>query len=198
MKVIKNLESFRQRFFWGGTDEVRKIAWVKFRVEENRPWVKIVKSIYGEDGGLTHDGMSSRSGESKRVDTLKRWLLDADDGRFMVKMLRELIDEKILHSTDGSQETKWNKVIPRKVCIMIWRLQQRRLPVLSWLHHIDIDLNSSLCPHCGNATKSLEHYFIHFSRVMKCWESVFKWQNMGNCDIVSLDDILDHKGKSSS
>ncbi|GKC73394.1 glutathione S-transferase T3-like protein [Tanacetum coccineum] len=162
----------------------------RFRVEENRPWVKIVKSIYGEDGGLTHDGRSSRSGGSKWVDTLKswrwvrnprgrgegelielttlinffvpnmlqddswRWLLDANDGRFTVKMLRELIDEKILHSTDGSQETKWNKAVPRKVCIMIWRLQQRRLPVLSWLHHIDIDLNSSLCPHCAQPSET--------------------------------------------
>lgn len=32
---------------------------------------------------------------------------------------------------------------------------------------------------------------------MKSWENLFKWWNMGNCDIVSLDDILDHKGKSS-
>ncbi|GJT13203.1 hypothetical protein Tco_0860245 [Tanacetum coccineum] len=50
----------------------------------------------------------------------QRWVLDATDGRFTAKLLRGLINEKILPSTDGTQETKWNKAIPRKVCIMIW------------------------------------------------------------------------------
>lgn len=103
MEVIKKLESLRQRFFWGGTDEVRKIAWVKwdkapqkvklgglnigslkainwallakwwwrFRVEENRPWVKIIKSVYGENGGLIETGRYSRSGGSKWADIVK-------------------------------------------------------------------------------------------------------------------------------
>ncbi|GJV09607.1 RNA-directed DNA polymerase, eukaryota, reverse transcriptase zinc-binding domain protein [Tanacetum coccineum] len=57
-----------------------------------------------------------------------RWIHD-DDGAFTVKKLREMVDDKILNRTIGAQETKWCKIVPRKVCIFIWRLQRRRLPV---------------------------------------------------------------------
>nr|GEW70920.1 putative RNA-directed DNA polymerase, eukaryota, reverse transcriptase zinc-binding domain protein [Tanacetum cinerariifolium] len=92
MSVLKNLESMRSNFFWGGDDENRKMAWVKwdvalnklalgdldigslkasnwalvgkwwwrFRVEGDRLWVRIIKSIYGEDGGFRVEDGNNR------------------------------------------------------------------------------------------------------------------------------------------
>ncbi|GKD91459.1 hypothetical protein Tco_1366966, partial [Tanacetum coccineum] len=74
------------------------------------------------------------------------WLLD-DKGIFTVKSLREKTDEATLNATITPQKTKWNTYIARKICISVWRLQQQRLPVRSWLHHIGMDLNTILCPH---------------------------------------------------
>ena len=125
-----------------------------------------------------------------------RWTLDKD-GCFTVKGLRELIDGKILGQPNRLQTTKWNKTIPRKVCIFIWRLQQKRVPVFDWLNHLGIDLNSILCSHCGNEIETVEHCFLRCHRVRKGWEKIFKWWNMGPYNINSLEDILDHKGQNN-
>ncbi|GKC74702.1 RNA-directed DNA polymerase, eukaryota, reverse transcriptase zinc-binding domain protein [Tanacetum coccineum] len=337
MGVLKKLESMRQRFFWGGNDECKKIAWVKwdltlnkanlgglnigslkacnwallgkwwwrFQVEGDRLWIKIIKSIYGTDGGLSvmlerrsnrlsgsiwgdimrvgkdidkmginfcssfgkmvGNGYNTRFwldrwvGEGVllcenfprlfRLETNKdesvgekmvwgekgwewqwnwareprgrgegdlmeltaltnffvpnvlqvdswRWLLDKN-GQFTVKCLREKIDEKILISTNSTKETKWSKIIPRKICIFIWRLQQRRLPVLTWLQHIGMDLNSILCPHCEDDIETFDHCFMRCSRVLDGWKKVFKWWKMDSFNVRSIDDIINHTGRDT-
>ena len=131
------------------------------------------------------------------LDDSRKWFLDVKDGHFIVKRLRELIDNKIHDSSNTSQETRWNKAIPRKVCIFIWRCQQKRLPVWSWLHHIGIDLNSILCPHCGNDIETLDHCFIHCPRVFNNWKKVFKWWKLGVFEVDTVDDILAHNGRNN-
>ncbi|GKE02928.1 putative RNA-directed DNA polymerase, eukaryota, reverse transcriptase zinc-binding domain protein [Tanacetum coccineum] len=103
-----------------------------------------------------------------------KWIHD-DDGAFIVKKLREMVDDKILNRTIGTQETKWCKIVPRNVCIFIWRLQRRRLPVYTWLDHLVMDLNSILCPHCGNDIETMDHCFLGCSRVIDSWGKLFKW-----------------------
>nr|GEX50533.1 RNA-directed DNA polymerase, eukaryota, reverse transcriptase zinc-binding domain protein [Tanacetum cinerariifolium] len=49
-----------------------------------------------------------------------RWLLD-EDGEFKVKMLTRLIEDKCLCLESDGQETTWNKLVPKKVNIFIWR-----------------------------------------------------------------------------
>ncbi|GJX11249.1 putative heat shock protein 70 family protein [Tanacetum coccineum] len=102
-----------------------------------------------------------------------RWIHD-DDGIFTVKRLRELIDDKILNKTNGIQETKWNKLSPRKICIFIWRLQKRRLPAFTWLDHLGIDLDSTLCPHCEDEIETVEHCFLKCSKVVEGWKKSFE------------------------
>ncbi|GJS75835.1 RNA-directed DNA polymerase, eukaryota, reverse transcriptase zinc-binding domain protein [Tanacetum coccineum] len=124
------------------------------------------------------------------------WLLD-DKDIFTVKSLREKIDEATLNTTVTAQKTKWNTYIPRKICIFVWRLQQRRLPVRSWLHHIGMDLNTILCPHCDTEIETFEHCFISCRRVVAGWEKVFKWWKMGNFNVGSMGDIINHIGQNN-
>ncbi|GJX98516.1 hypothetical protein Tco_0355535 [Tanacetum coccineum] len=136
-----------------------------FRLETNKDESVGEKRVWGEEGwewqwnwareprGRGEDDLMELTALTNffvpnvlQVDSW-RWLLDKN-GQFTVKCLREKIDEKkILISTNSTKETKWSKIIPRKICIFIWRLQQRRLPMLTWLQHIAMDLNSTLCPH---------------------------------------------------
>ncbi|GJR95546.1 retrovirus-related pol polyprotein from transposon TNT 1-94 [Tanacetum coccineum] len=60
------------------------------------------------------------------------WLLE-DKGRFTVKALSKMVDNKYLHEEDSRQETVWNKIVPKKVNIFIWRALKGRLPVRSEL-----------------------------------------------------------------
>ncbi|GKD77088.1 RNA-directed DNA polymerase, eukaryota, reverse transcriptase zinc-binding domain protein [Tanacetum coccineum] len=73
-----------------------------------------------------------------------RWLLE-DDGRFTVKSLSRIADSKFLHKGEADQETLWNKRVPKKVNIFIWRALRRRLPVRCELDTRGIDLESLLC-----------------------------------------------------
>ena len=102
--------------------------------------------------------------------------------------------KKILSSKNSNKETKWSKIIPRKICIFIWRLQQRRLPVLTWLQHIGMDLNSTLWPHCEDEIETFDHCFVRCSRVLVGWEKVFKWWKLENFNVGSIDDIINHIG----
>ncbi|GJR95889.1 transposon TX1, partial [Tanacetum coccineum] len=52
-----------------------------------------------------------------------------DDGGFTVKALSKIVEEKILRVENGAQETLWNKWVPKKVSIFIWRALEGRLPV---------------------------------------------------------------------
>ena len=49
-----------------------------------------------------------------------KWNLD-DNGVFKVKTLTTLIEDCITHVGNSSQETVWNKLVPRKVNVFIWR-----------------------------------------------------------------------------
>ncbi|GJY66889.1 RNA-directed DNA polymerase, eukaryota [Tanacetum coccineum] len=126
------------------------------------------------------------------------WLLN-DKGIFTVKSLREKIDEVTLNATITPQKTKWNTYIPRKICIFVWRLQQRRLPVRSWLHHIGMDLNTILCPHCDTDIETFEHCFMSCPRVVTGWEKVFnaeQWSKRENA-VLGLSGCLT-RGKIAS
>ncbi|GJX90186.1 RNA-directed DNA polymerase, eukaryota, reverse transcriptase zinc-binding domain protein [Tanacetum coccineum] len=88
-----------------------------------------------------------------------RWAL-CEDGEFKVKDLSRLIEEKILHVETGTQETLWNKLVPKKVNIFVWRALKGRLPVREELDKRGIDLDSVLCPCCTNAVESCAHSLV--------------------------------------
>nr|GEY38199.1 RNA-directed DNA polymerase, eukaryota, reverse transcriptase zinc-binding domain protein [Tanacetum cinerariifolium] len=202
VSVLKSLESVRQRFFWGndevnggGALESKKIDFgLKdeegvHRMLRGSKWGDIVKT--GRD--IQNLGFNFCGSFEKKLEDSWRKIHD-NNGAFTVKKLREMVDDKILNRTSSAQETKWCKIIPRKACIFIWRLQQRRLPVYTWLDRLGIDLNSTLCPHCGNDIETVDHCFLGCSRVIDSWGKLFKWWNMGSFNIGALQDIVEHKG----
>ncbi|GJX27464.1 reverse transcriptase domain, reverse transcriptase zinc-binding domain protein [Tanacetum coccineum] len=93
---------------------------------------------------------------NKNVKKKCRWELSEDD-KFSVKDLRDFIDEKTLGSTGRQFPTPWCKIIPKKVCVFIWRLFHGRFPVCTTLDDIAIDLNTLLCPSCNEVIESLDH-----------------------------------------
>ena len=88
-----------------------------------------------------------------------KWRLD-EGGTFTVKGLRDMVDSKILDTTGSTFETSWCKLTPKKVCIFVWRLYHRRIPVRVVLDNMGIDLHSVLCPCCDESIESLDHCFV--------------------------------------
>ncbi|GJX37904.1 hypothetical protein Tco_0251207 [Tanacetum coccineum] len=52
-----------------------------------------------------------------------RWAFDVI-GRFKVKTLMGLIEEKIIQMEVGGQDSLWNKLVPIKVNIFMWRARK--------------------------------------------------------------------------
>nr|GEU31000.1 RNA-directed DNA polymerase, eukaryota [Tanacetum cinerariifolium] len=108
------------------------------------------------------------------------WSLAKDD-IFSVKEARQVIDDKILPSLATS--TSWDKILPRKVNIFIWRLMLDRLNLSS----CGIDIQSISCPFCNGNVKSSNHICFECDISLKVWILVRIWCNITSPTFTSLE-----------
>lgn len=116
-------------------------------------------------------------------------LIRSNDGYFWVKILKELIDKRIL-GENGNIETSWNRLVPRKIFVFIWRLSHYRLPIQKVFDDMGIDLHSTLCPCCNDAVETIDHCFIGCVKVKSLWEKIFAWWGLGQYNIGSTKDLI--------
>ncbi|GJR13367.1 RNA-directed DNA polymerase, eukaryota, reverse transcriptase zinc-binding domain protein [Tanacetum coccineum] len=90
-----------------------------------------------------------------------RWSL-VEDRVFTVKELSRLIEEKILLSDNGGQEILWNKLVPKKINIFVWRALRGRLLV-----RVKLD-----------------------KRAMSVWDKIFNWWKVGSVNAFTIDEFL--------
>ncbi|PWA47938.1 hypothetical protein CTI12_AA491590 [Artemisia annua] len=93
-----------------------------------------------------------------------RWKLNPN-GKFTVNNLSKLIDVAILGSNVMSCKVDWNRFVPRKVNIFIWRAVNDRLPTHANLLLRGLPISSSLCPFCGLEEESIHHNILSCSVV---------------------------------
>ncbi|XP_071695233.1 uncharacterized protein [Rutidosis leptorrhynchoides] len=117
-----------------------------------------------------------------------RWCLGSD-GVFKSKLLSSMIDEKKLLPGNQFAETSRNKSIPQKVEIFVWRAKLNRLPVRSELDKRGMDLDTILCPICGDETKSVDHLLFKCKKVIEFWKFFLKWWNIPDSRLNSLDPL---------
>ncbi|KAJ9553481.1 hypothetical protein OSB04_017526 [Centaurea solstitialis] len=116
------------------------------------------------------------------------WKLD-DSKEYKVKRMQEL-QEEVEPSTSPTIKTKWNKIVPKKVCILAWRARLGRLPCRVSLDRMGIDLDSILCPRCGDESETLDHTLVTCPEVKKLWCLVGNWWNKNLERVVSTQEIL--------
>ncbi|GJQ98346.1 RNA-directed DNA polymerase, eukaryota [Tanacetum coccineum] len=85
------------------------------------------------------------------------WSL-AHDGVFSVADLRRRINDHILPSLDS--KTTWEKSLPRKVNIFMWRLKPGRRPHRLNLSSRAIEIPEISCPSCSGNVESNHHIFF--------------------------------------
>lgn len=84
------------------------------------------------------------------------WIWNLNGSRnFLVRDLRICIDQVYLPT--GDRNTRWNKLVPRKVNILVWRLLLDRLPTRFNLVNRGLDIPSILCPICSNHAETAIH-----------------------------------------
>nr|GEZ09993.1 putative ribonuclease H protein At1g65750 family [Tanacetum cinerariifolium] len=117
-----------------------------------------------------------------------------DDGKFMVKTLTKMVEEKTLNEENAEDETRWNRLVPKKVNIFVWRAIIGKLPVRVGLDKRGIDLDTILCPCCGDIVESCDHSLILCNMAMSVWEKILNWWKLGMVDAFTIRDMFSHDG----
>ncbi|GKD60598.1 putative RNA-directed DNA polymerase, eukaryota, reverse transcriptase zinc-binding domain protein [Tanacetum coccineum] len=105
------------------------------------------------------------------------------NGTFTVKDAHYRIDQNILPTL--AHATTWDKSIPRKVNVFMWRLFLDRLPHRLNLSSRGMDISAISCPSCNANVESANHVFFECDIATDMWKLVFRW-----CDIPLFQAFL--------
>ncbi|XP_071688374.1 uncharacterized protein [Rutidosis leptorrhynchoides] len=114
----------------------------------------------------------------------------SNNGRFSVKQMTKLINEKTIARFDVVQETLHNSLVPKKLEVFVWRALKKRLPVMIELDKRGIDLHSIRCALCDDDLEYVEHALIFCKHSLDVWNRVCRWWGIGNFPNLSLSEIL--------
>nr|GEZ96766.1 RNA-directed DNA polymerase, eukaryota [Tanacetum cinerariifolium] len=88
----------------------------------------------------------------------------------------------------GNVATRWNKSIPIKVNVLLWRLMLNKLPTRINLDRRGIEIDSVLYPTCHDELKTVNHSFFNCDLAKDLWSLLAKWWEM---DIPVCNNIAD-------
>nr|GEV07241.1 RNA-directed DNA polymerase, eukaryota [Tanacetum cinerariifolium] len=147
-------------------------------------WIKVTKDIYREIEDESWWGNSPLKSLFPRI-----YMLDNDKGcnvanrvclqdwnhvlKRPVRGVRSLIDSCTLEVSPIF--TRWNRSIPIKVNIFLWRLLLNKLPIRVNLDRRRIDVHSMLCPICQEVVEMVNHIFFSCEMATELWSLLEKW-----------------------
>ncbi|GJW72441.1 RNA-directed DNA polymerase, eukaryota, reverse transcriptase zinc-binding domain protein [Tanacetum coccineum] len=105
-----------------------------------------------------------------------------------------MVEEKTLGVGCGVEETLWNKWVPKKVNVFMWRTLKGKLPVHEKLDKRGIDLDSLLCPTCDDMLQSCSHCLVMCNFAGSVWEKVFSWWKVGVGNAFSIEELFSFNG----
>ncbi|GKD73221.1 RNA-directed DNA polymerase, eukaryota, reverse transcriptase zinc-binding domain protein [Tanacetum coccineum] len=91
-------------------------------------------------------------------DNKDRWKWSLAPNGFSVASARKFIDEHFLPC--GLSCTRWNKGVLIKVNVFMWRLNLDKLSSMVNMERKGIDIDSLLCPMCGDHVENVDHLFF--------------------------------------
>ncbi|GJS77798.1 reverse transcriptase domain, reverse transcriptase zinc-binding domain protein [Tanacetum coccineum] len=171
---------------------VEKGRWVEGVWRWEWMWIKEPTGrVSGEMEGLI--GLLQNAKLSNDCRDQWRWNLN-EDGGFTVKDLTRKVEERTLQLEISRQDTIWNKLVPKKVNVFVWRALKKRLPVREVLDKRGIDLDTVLCPCCDSGVESCKHSLALCNMAMGVWEKIHSWWKLGGVSAFSIRDFFSLNG----
>ncbi|GJX27097.1 RNA-directed DNA polymerase, eukaryota, reverse transcriptase zinc-binding domain protein [Tanacetum coccineum] len=134
LDIVHEVELFKER----GTDLVSFI---------HKKLGNGANTSFWEDG---FDLMLAKVEGTSLVDMRDRWVWSLEgSGEFFVASVRKLIDDNML--SEVASKTRWIKTVPIKVNVHAWKVKLDCLPTRLNISCRGIDIESILCPMCGDA-----------------------------------------------
>ncbi|GJQ95360.1 RNA-directed DNA polymerase, eukaryota [Tanacetum coccineum] len=100
-------------------------------------------------------------------DSEDTWIWSFRTSTFTVKSIREHIHHCSL--PNGGFETRWNRLLPKKINIFIWRVLRDRLPSRWNLSRKGVDVVSLSCPVCDCGIETIHHSLWFCSLATTVW-----------------------------
>ena len=75
----------------------------------------------------------------------------------------------------GPNATRWNRAIPIKVSVFLWRLSLNKLPSKVNLDKKGIDVDSLLCPICNKDVETVNNLFFTCDMAKDLWDLLARW-----------------------
>ncbi|XP_071712212.1 uncharacterized protein [Rutidosis leptorrhynchoides] len=94
---------------------------------------------------------------------------------YVSRSISKEIDDRYLVGNSFSFETLWNKLVPQKIGIFIWRVLRSRIPVRLELEKRGVELDSTMCPICDSIPETVNHAIVDYTHAKDIWEGIFKW-----------------------
>ena len=90
-----------------------------------------------------------------------------------------------------TQQQFWNKWIPKKHNVFIWRFVQNRIPTRRNLIDMRMDIPSTLCPLCEVKEESSQHLFFECRVSSSFWSKLGCWWKVNIPTFHRNEDPLD-------
>ncbi|KAJ0928072.1 putative reverse transcriptase zinc-binding domain-containing protein [Helianthus annuus] len=116
-----------------------------------------------------------------------KWTADPD-GCFSVKSVKRLL-KKDVEEIDRFV-VDWNRWVPAKVNIHVWRLGLNRVPTSEALLHRNIEVSDPSCLLCGSETESADHLFLACYVASMVWNGVSSWCKITQIFAFSFQDLF--------
>ncbi|KAL4590001.1 hypothetical protein LXL04_002918 [Taraxacum kok-saghyz] len=114
-----------------------------------------------------------------------KWVWDlSSDGQFTVASTRHYLDDTLLGGS--SNATRWVSLVPIKVNVLAWKMMCDALPTRWNLSQRGLELNSMLCPICGEKVEDVEHLFFKCSFASEITDKVVRWWGFSTSSFSSL------------
>ncbi|KAJ9553570.1 hypothetical protein OSB04_017615 [Centaurea solstitialis] len=122
-----------------------------------------------------------------------RWVWSLDkSGAFTVASLRKAIDDMRLDR--GDTPTLWNKIVPTKIRMLIWRARLDRLPTKVNLVKRGVAIDNVGCELCNLQDETGGHLFMDCILATETRRALNRWWDILKVNLRNFDDLFGHNG----
>ena len=122
-------------------------------------------------------------------DKRDKWVIPgAPNGEFSTGWFRDC--NECFKTMGQVQQNYWNKWVPKKSNIFIWRLIRERIPTRRKLVDMGIDIPCTLCPICEKKEEDMSHLFFDCDLSTQLWSKLGVWWTVQIPSFSMGEDLL--------
>nr|GEV36499.1 RNA-directed DNA polymerase, eukaryota, reverse transcriptase zinc-binding domain protein [Tanacetum cinerariifolium] len=105
------------------------------------------------------------------------------------RISRKMIDDALIHSPNLNY--RWNKYVPIKVNILVWKILNNSLPTKFNISRRGILIDSIICPNCDVGVETVGHLFFSCSMSRDIFNLIARWWKLSIENFDCYDEWLE-------